>query len=133
MKGVNYYITLWYCRRECAFRAAIFFSAATVAGAFGGLLARGINEMGKIGENGLGGRPGWAWIFILEGLLTVVVAIIAFWVLADSPATASFLSEDEAREVGARLKMDSEDLAEYYDTKFMWHAFADWRIWMQCM
>ncbi|OBT61931.1 hypothetical protein VE03_08200 [Pseudogymnoascus sp. 23342-1-I1] len=71
---VNYYITLWYARRECAFRAAIFFSAATVAGAFGGLLARGINEMSNVG-----GKPGWAWIFILEGILTVAIAIIAFW------------------------------------------------------
>jgi uncharacterized membrane protein len=47
---------------------AIFFSAATAAGAFGGLLARGIVEM-----DGLGGRAGWAWIFIIEGLLTFVV------------------------------------------------------------
>jgi sugar phosphate permease len=124
--GVNYYITLWYARRECAFRAAIFFSAATVAGAFGGLLARGINEMA-----GVGGRPGWAWIFILEGLLTVVVALIAFWVMADSPATATFLTKEEAIEVQARLKHDNDDLAEYYDTKFMKHAFLDWKIWLQ--
>jgi MFS family permease len=47
---------------------AIFFSAATAAGAFGGLLARGIVEM-----DGLGGRPGWAWIFIIEGIITLVV------------------------------------------------------------
>jgi MFS family permease len=124
--GVNYYITLWYCRRECAFRAAIFFSAATVAGAFGGLLARGINEMG-----GVGGRPGWAWIFILEGLLTIVVAIIAFWALADSPQTASFLTEEESKEVQYRLANDNDDLSHHFDKKFMFHAFADWKIWMQ--
>jgi MFS family permease len=47
---------------------AIFFSAATAAGAFGGLLARGIMEM-----RGVGGLSGWQWIFILEGLLTFVV------------------------------------------------------------
>jgi sugar phosphate permease len=82
---------------------------------------------------GVGGRPGWAWIFILEGLLTVFIAIAAFWVLADSPKTASFLSEDEAKEVQARLAHDNEDLAARYDTKFMWHAFLDWKIWMQCM
>lgn len=35
-------ITMWYRRHECGFRMAIFFSAATAAGAFGGLLARGI-------------------------------------------------------------------------------------------
>jgi MFS family permease len=124
--GVNYYITLWYCRRECAFRAAIFFSAATVAGAFGGLLARGINEM-----SGVGGKPGWAWIFILEGILTIIVAIIAFWVLADSPSTASFLTEEEAKEVQFRLAHDNDDLADHYDIKFMWDAFKDWKIWMQ--
>lgn len=47
---------------------ALFFSAATAAGAFGGLLARGIMEMA-----GVGGLNGWSWIFILEGILTVVV------------------------------------------------------------
>jgi len=47
---------------------AIFFSAATAAGAFGGLLARGITEM-----DGLGGLNGWAWIFIIEGLITFAV------------------------------------------------------------
>jgi len=43
---------------------AIFFSAATAAGAFGGLLARGIAEMKGIGK--LHGKPiaGWAWIFV---------------------------------------------------------------------
>ena len=47
---------------------AIFFSAATAAGAFGGLLARGFMEMA-----GVGGKGGWAWIFILEGIITFVV------------------------------------------------------------
>lgn len=61
-------ITLWYRRHECGLRIAIFFSAATAAGAFGGLLARGIMEM-----EGVGGLAGWSWIFILEGILTVIV------------------------------------------------------------
>ena len=37
--GVTYYISLWYPRADRAMRIAIFFSAATVAGAFGGILA----------------------------------------------------------------------------------------------
>jgi MFS family permease len=106
----------------------LFFSAATIAGAFGGLLARGINEM-----NGLGGRPGWAWIFILEGLLTVVVAIIAFWALSDNPKSATFLDERETAEVQYRLAHDNDDLADYYDIKFMYHAFLDWKIWLQSL
>ena len=37
--GVAYYITMWYCRDEAQFRQAMFFSAASVAGAFSGILA----------------------------------------------------------------------------------------------
>ena len=55
--GVTYYISLWYKRDEQSKRVAIFFSAATVAGAFGGLLAFGIQKM-----EGLAGLHGWAWI-----------------------------------------------------------------------
>jgi len=98
--GVTYYITMWYKRHECGLRMAIFFSAATAAGAFGGLLARGIVEM-----RGVGNRPGWSWIFILEGLLTFVIALIAYWAMHDYPATAKFLTEPEREEVLARLKL----------------------------
>jgi len=80
--GVTFYITLWYRRHECGLRMAIFFSAATLAGAFGGLLARGITEMHNVG-----GKPGWAWIFILEGIVTLIVAVIAYWAINDYPAT----------------------------------------------
>jgi len=50
-----------YRRSEHALRIAIFFSMATFAGAFGGLLAYGIGFMKNIG----GFKNGWHWIFIL--------------------------------------------------------------------
>lgn len=59
--GVNYYLSCWYKRSEFGIRAAVFFSAAAFAGSFGGLLAAAIAEM-----DGIGGKPGWAWIFIVE-------------------------------------------------------------------
>jgi hypothetical protein len=34
--------------------------------------------------DGVGGKPGWAWIFILEGLFTVVISVISFWMVSDS-------------------------------------------------
>jgi sugar phosphate permease len=42
--GVNYYLSAWYRRRELGIRAAVFFSAAALAGSFGGLLAAAISE-----------------------------------------------------------------------------------------
>ncbi|KDR66528.1 hypothetical protein GALMADRAFT_273465 [Galerina marginata CBS 339.88] len=126
--GVTWYITLWYRRHECGLRMAIFFSAATLAGAFGGLLARGISEM-----KGIGGRPGWAWIFILEGLATIIVAAFAKFVINDSPETAKFLTEEERTEVKARLKLDRTSLADEYDTKYLFAALKDWKIYVHML
>ena len=80
--GVTYFITMWYQRQEIGFRIALFFSAATAAGAFGGLFARGISEMA-----GDGGKAGWSWIFILEGILTLCVGSFSYWFINDYPAT----------------------------------------------
>lgn len=54
--GVQFYLSCWYKRSEFGIRSAIFFSAAAVAGSFGGLLAAAIAKM-----DGVGGKPGWAW------------------------------------------------------------------------
>jgi len=104
---------------------AIFFSAATAAGAFGGLLARGIIEM-----EGLGGLSGWAWIFILEGLLTFTVAMVAFFYMHDYPGTAKFLTEGERKEISRRLEHDRSSLADEFGMKYFWHAIKDWKIWV---
>ena len=58
--GVVFYLSMWYKRTESHYRVALFFSAASLAGAFGGILAYGIGFM-----NGVGGQRGWRWIFIL--------------------------------------------------------------------
>jgi MFS family permease len=52
----------WYKRSQLGFRVAVFSSAQTFSGAFGGLLAAAISKM-----DGIGGKPAWAWIFIIEG------------------------------------------------------------------
>ena len=57
--GVAFYLSCWYLRVEHSFRLAIFFAMATMAGAFGGLLAFGIGKM-----EGIGGKAGWSWIFM---------------------------------------------------------------------
>ena len=77
------YLCFWYPRYQQGLRISLFYSAATLAGAFGGLLAFAINLMA-----GTGGKGGWAWIFILEGLATVLVGIAAFWLVYDFPETA---------------------------------------------
>ncbi|TAQ86413.1 hypothetical protein B7494_g5265 [Chlorociboria aeruginascens] len=126
--GANYFITMWYQRHECGFRMALFFSAATAAGAFGGLFARGISEM-----SGLGNKAGWSWIFIIEGLFTLCVACGAYWAINDYPATTKFLTPAEKSEVQRRLIVDKEYLSDDFDLKYVWQAFRDWKIWVNML
>ena len=124
--GINYYLSCWYKRSEFGIRAAIFFSAAAVAGSFGGLLAAAIGLM-----KGIGGKPGWAWIFILEGLATVLVGIASFWMVHDFPDDAHFLSDADRARVIRRLKADKQSSAEHEEFKisYFWTAVKDWKTW----
>lgn len=120
---------MWYKRNERQFRVALFFSAASLAGAFGGILAWGIAHM-----RGVGGYNGWRWIFILEGLLTVVIAGGAYFFIYNYPDTASFLSDSERAVIQHRLKEDS-DATE--DEAFNWHnvrkAFTDIKVYLYAL
>lgn len=134
---------MWYCREEIQLRQAMFFSAASVAGAFSGFLAFAISKMDKIG-----GLEGWRWIFIIEGIATVATSVVAFWVLYDFPETASFLTSEERQFVSMRLRYqgqvkspaagsgqeDSEYGLVMQSEAFSWdyvkQAFTDWQIWV---
>jgi MFS family permease len=151
--GCAYYITMWYCRHEAQLRQTLFFSAASIAGAFSGLLAFVIAKM-----DGVCGYKGWRWIFICEGLATVVIAFIAFFTIHDFPATAKFLTEEERAWVVHRLKYqndhsagettregveDNENAAvgapvpaekifeaDEFKWKYVRDALTDWQIWV---
>ncbi|PQE11460.1 high-affinity nicotinic acid transporter protein [Rutstroemia sp. NJR-2017a WRK4] len=108
--GITYYITMWYPRQERGLRLALFLSTATAAGAFGGLFARVISEM-----NGVGGKAGWPWIFIIEGLLSFCVG------------------SSERNEVVRRLSDDRQLLSDDWDTKYIWQALTDWKIYVEML
>lgn len=99
--GCFYLIGMWYKRTEAQRRYSFFFSSTTLAGAFGGLLAAAIGKM-----SGLRGYAGWRWIFILEGVLTCVVAVLFFFILPSFPEQASWLNEEEKAYVKARLEVE---------------------------
>ncbi|TPX09383.1 uncharacterized protein E0L32_009427 [Thyridium curvatum] len=124
--GVVFYFSMWYRRRERQFRISLFFSAAALAGSFGGILAYGIGFMkGTVWANG------WHWIFILEGLATIVVAVAAYWFIYNYPDTAQFLTDKERAFVRARLAADSDAT---HDEAFTWGnvltALKDPKCWL---
>ncbi|EXA35259.1 hypothetical protein FOVG_14018 [Fusarium oxysporum f. sp. pisi HDV247] len=132
--AATYLLTTWYCRWELQTRMAIFYSAASLAGSFSGLLAFGIQHM-----EGVAGLGGWRWIFILEGILTVCVGVTIPWVLPDSPETASFLSEQEKAFVSERLRLDVRVSMDHdndgeetnkFELRYLKDALKDWKIYL---
>ena len=127
--GVVFYLSMWYKREEQHFRISLFFSAASLAGAFGGILAyvrpprkfvvllligifQGIAKM-----KGVGGLDGWRWIFILEGIVTVLVSLISYFFVVNYPSTAKNITEKERDAILARLASNSDATR---DEKFSW-------------
>ncbi|KAI2614807.1 MFS general substrate transporter [Hypoxylon fragiforme] len=115
--GVVFYFSMWYKRRERQYRISLFFSAASLAGAFGGILAYGIGRM-----SGIVWTNGWRWIFILEGILTVLVALAAYGFVYNYPDTSKFLNEDERKFIHQRLAADSDATN---DEVFTWAAVRE--------
>ncbi|KAJ6498892.1 MFS general substrate transporter [Mycena sanguinolenta] len=128
--GVVYYLSLWYPRHMLQLRIGLFFGAASIAGAFSGLLAYGIDFM-----NGTQKLEGWSWIFILEGIATVAVGCLAFLVLVDFPATASFLTLEERSFIVWRKKYDNSSVGEeeHFEMRHLVAALIDWQVWLHIL
>jgi len=64
-------------------RVSMFLCGSSLAAAFSGLLAYGLVKM-----HNLGGRSGWAWIFIIEGAFTIAFGLVTFPFLPQTPKEA---------------------------------------------
>lgn len=117
--GITFYLSMWYKREERQYRIALLFSAASLAGAFGGILAFGIGHLS------VGDYHGWRWIFILEGLLTIVVAIGAYFFIFNYPETVKWLSEDEREFIVRRVGKE-----ESFNWAAVREAFTDVKCWL---
>ncbi|KAF3001189.1 hypothetical protein E8E13_000010 [Curvularia kusanoi] len=90
--------------------------------------------------DGSAGLPGWRWLFILEGLASVVAALVIFFFMPDYPSTSKrFLKEEEMLLACNRLAVDGIGLAQGAGSETIphWVAFkmtvTDWRVWAQCL
>ncbi|GJN71820.1 MFS transporter [Purpureocillium lilacinum] len=100
---VIYYLTTFYRRGELARRLAIFYAASNIANAFSGLLAFGVFHIKSH-------MFAWRYLFLIEGSITVLFAIFAFWYLPKSAAEAKFLNEEERALAFHRIQVDSSSV-----------------------
>ncbi|GLB14927.1 hypothetical protein AtubIFM61612_004732 [Aspergillus tubingensis] len=127
--GCVYLLSTWYPRFELQKRNALFYLIGSTASGFGGILAYGLMQM-----DGLGGKSGWRWIFIIEGILTCVMGIGSYAILVDfpeqSPKSWHFLNESEAAYVVATIENDRSDVyMEPFTLKSYLRSGADSKVW----
>ncbi|CAG7925649.1 unnamed protein product [Penicillium olsonii] len=132
--GAVFTISSWYLPNETQVRIALFYAASALAGAFSGLLAFAIVKL-----DGLGGLEGWRWIFILEGIASVVAGVATFFLLVDTPALSSWLTSEERRYLQLRqlaVQGNSTRVKEAEKSR-MWEiarsVITDWQLYLQAL
>ncbi|USW58360.1 Putative major facilitator superfamily, MFS transporter superfamily [Septoria linicola] len=132
--GATYTISNWYTRGELAKRVSIFFFGMFGGNAISPLLASGILEL-----DGGRGLSGWQWLFMLEGLLTILIAIVMLFCLPGSPTDPKPLIGPgyvhfSARDLEVlRTRLEQEDperrFSQTIPLRLVWKTIANWRRW----
>ncbi|KAK3343442.1 major facilitator superfamily domain-containing protein [Lasiosphaeria hispida] len=106
--GAVFLMSSWYTRAELTRRMSYFYSGNALANMFGGIIGAAV--LGNM--EGAQGIAGWRWLFIIEGVITIFVAMIAVFVLPDYPSTTTWLSEEERAFASWRLLADINEADE---------------------
>ncbi|KAH9872477.1 hypothetical protein IAQ61_005313 [Plenodomus lingam] len=127
LPGMVLYLSQFYRRDELALRIGIFYTAASLSGAFGGLLARGLNAIGPAG-----GLQGWSFIFVIEGLLTVLIGLASALLLPNSIESSRFLTTSEKTDARRRLGESSAE-QERFDWAEVKRGILNLQVWLTAL
>ncbi|KAL1967461.1 hypothetical protein VTN77DRAFT_3246 [Rasamsonia byssochlamydoides] len=100
--GCLYFLSAWYTRKELGLRTAMLYSGSLISGAFSGLVAAGITRNMDYTR----GLRAWRWLFIIEGSITIAVAIASAFILPNFPRTTGWLTQEEKELAAWRLEED---------------------------
>jgi len=128
--GSVYLLSTWYCRYELQKRYASFYVIGSFASALAGILAYGLMQM-----NGLANLSGWRWIFIMEGIITCLIAFAGYVLIVNFPDDSTrnwhFLNDREIRFVIARIDRDRDDsVADPITWRTVGQHLSDFKLWV---
>lgn len=102
--GIPIYLSFFFRREELAFRTGLFISAAPLATSFASSLAWAIIKMGN--KTGI---ASWRLLFLIEGFPAVLVAVMCYYWLPDSPSDARWLTSRQRKIATLRLRKETDD------------------------
>ncbi|PVH78947.1 MFS general substrate transporter [Cadophora sp. DSE1049] len=101
--GALYILSSFYTRKEIATRVSILYAGNIIAVAFAGLIAAATFST----LDGAHGLAGWRWLFIIEGVVTFVVAFVTIFLLPDYPNNTRWLTAEERELAHGRILRDT--------------------------
>ncbi|KAF2827773.1 putative MFS transporter [Ophiobolus disseminans] len=125
--GAVYMISIFYARKETATRLSIFYTGNLLASAFSGLIAAPIfSEL-----HGKNGMEGWRWLFLIQGVITIAAAVLAFFMLPNAPLQTRWLTPDERQLAHNRIARDTtQKKGKVSLWKGLREACTDYRTWI---
>ncbi len=122
--GMILYLTYWFPARERARAVAGFMTAVAIAGVIGNPISGALLRL-----EGVGGLHGWQWLFLLEGIPSIVLGIVVLFYLTDRPEQASWLTLDERSWLTAHLAAERNE-AQTREAIGLIPALLNGRVWL---
>jgi ACS family phthalate transporter-like MFS transporter len=122
--GIVLYLSYWYDPHQRARVTSMFFLALPIAG----IIGNPISGLIMSGLNGVQGLEGWQWLFLLEGLPSVLIGIVAFFYLTDRPKDARWLSSEEREAITRSVEQEKRLTPRSHDGLLV--AFKDFRVYL---
>ena len=123
--GVLLYLTQWFPALRRGQVIALFFLAIPISSVIGSPISGAILEF----LDGARGLRGWQWLFVLEGLPTMLFGFAFLRLLPDAPDKATWLGDDERALIASRLAEDERQKAAFVQRFTLTEVFTDWRVW----
>ncbi len=126
--GMILYMTFWF---PAAYRARViagFMLAIPVTGVIGGPLATSLMEL-----NGVWGLAGWQWMFLVEGIPSVLIGLLVPFCMTDRPENAKWLRDDQRAWLAGMLQRERETVEALHSKVSLWRSFIDPRVLALCL
>jgi len=124
--GVILYLTFWFPSDRRAHVIALFMTAIAFSNVIGSPISGAILQF----MDGLGDWRGWQWLFVVEGLPSVLVGLLVLAVLPDNPHKAKWLNDAERQLIVERLDADERGKTGAGHRSKVGEIFLDLRIWL---
>lgn len=123
--GIILYLSYWFPNRERAKMTAYFMLAIGLASVFGNPVSGFIMER----FDSFGGLQGWQWLFIIEGIPSVVLGVAVLYFLTDYPHQATWLTEEQRTWLTSHLRDEEQQRQRKHNADHL-GAMLQPRVWL---